>query len=345
MLVQNQTRTSQTKSSRAPKVSFEFFPPHNEKINFRPVVFVDIYTGVAPDRLVLLRGTIEELASEPDRFDLCDSHAVSRPLGENNRVRVMTSAENGDNGDGDDGDRDTCVDVRVVDDTSIFLAEAVPGGFGDLENERPAAVLGRFLFDGEDLRVVAEVVQQDPDTVERVGGVIASEVDADIFDLEVDPDQIPGLPDDLIAVLLQTGTKIFSRRGELLDPSEIQEGRRARVVGFVDLATAGAEQINETVVMVDLSDDPLDRVSGFFLSWDEATREMQLDADPELVCVPEDAGVFLGMPVEDRIVFEESDPSEFQRNVTRVTAFGRADADTECPDATFEASSVIGFEN
>jgi hypothetical protein len=308
----------------------------NGKIQFRPVVFVDIYTGVPPDRLVLLRGTIEDLASDPDRFDLCNSHDVSRPLGENTRVRMMTSAENGDNGD--DGNRDTCVEVRVVDDTSVFLAEAVPGGFGDLENQRPAAVLGRFVFDGEDLRVVAEVVQQDPDTVERVGGVIASEVDADIFDLEVDPDQIPGLPDDLIDVLLQTGTKIFSRRGELLDPAEIQVGRRARVVGFVDLATAGAEQINATVVMVDLSDDPLERLSGVFLSWEEATREMQLDADPDLVCVPEDAGVFLGTPDEDRIRFEESDPSEFLRNVTDVTVFGRTGVDC------FEASSVIGFE-
>jgi len=325
----------------------------NGKIKFRPVVFVDIYTAASPDRLVRLTGTIEELASDPDRFDLCRTHDVSRPVDDDPELRVMKRAEDGDDGDddngngddGDDSDRDTCVEVRVVEDTAIFLAEAAPGEFGDLENGRTATVLGRFLVNGEDLRVVAEIVQQDPDTVERVGGLIASELVDSLFDLEVDPDQIPDLPENLIAVLMQQGTKVFSRRGELLEPAEdfIQVGRRARVVGYVDLSE-GEEQIDATFVVVDLSEDPLDRVSGVFLSWDDATREMQLDADPELICVPEDAAVFLGMPVEDRIVFEESDPSEFMRNVTGVTAFGRADADTDCPEATFEASSVIGFD-
>jgi hypothetical protein len=314
----------------------------NGKIKFRPVVFVDIFTARVPDRLVRLTGIIEELASDPDRFDLCRSHEVSRPLDADSERRMMTTADD-DNGDDDEGngDRDTCVEIRVVDGTSIFLAKAVPGEFSELVNGQPATVLGRFLLNGEDLRVVAEVVQQDPGSVEKVRGVIASEVVEDLFDLEVDPARIPDLPDNLIAVLMQNGTKIFSRSGKLLDPElddPIQIGRRARVVGYVDL-TEGAEQIDASVVMVDLPEDPLERVSGFFLSWDEATRVMQLDSDPEDVCVPEDAGVFLGMPVEDRIQFEESDPSEFLRNVTNVTAFGGAD--TDC----FEASSVIGFEN
>lgn len=305
---------------------------------FRPVIFVDIFTANVPGRLVRLTGTIEALASDPDRFDLCGTHAVSRPRDGDSERRMMMAADYDD--DGDDGDRDTCVEVRVVEGTSIFLAEAVPGAFGDLGNDRPATVLGRFLFDGEALRVVAEVVQQDPETVERVAGTIASLVVDDLFDLEVDPAQIPGLPENLIAVLLQDGTKVFSRRGELLDPAEdyILEGRLARVVGFVDL-TEGAEQIDAVVVVVDLSEDPLERVSGFFLSWDEVTRKMQLGADPEIVCVPEGTAVFLGMREEDRIRFEASDPSEFTRNVTDVTAFGRPD--TDC----FEASSVIGFEN
>jgi hypothetical protein len=312
---------------------------------------VDIFTAREPGRLVRLTGTIEELASDPDRFDLCRSHAVSRPLDGDRERRMMMTADNDDNGDdddGDDGDRDTCVEVRVVEGTSIFLAEAVPGGFGELVNGQLATVLGRFVFNGEDLRVVAEVVQQDPQTVEKVRGVIASEVVASLFDLEVGPDQIPDLPDNLIAVLLQSGTKVFSRSGKLLEPAEDHilenQGHRARVVGYVDL-TVGAEQINASVVVVDLSEDPLERVSGVFLSWDEATRVMQLgldeatiDADVD-VCVPEDAGVFLGRLEEGRIRFQESDPSEFLRNVTDVTAFGRPDADC------FEASSVIGFEN
>ena len=93
--------------------------------------------------------------------------------------------------------------------------------------------------------------------------------------------------------------------------------------------------------MVDLLEDPLERVSGLFLSWDDTLTppEMQLDADPEIVCVPEGTAVFLGMREEDRIRFQESDPSEFTRNVTDVTAFGRTEPDC------FEASSVIGFEN
>jgi hypothetical protein len=314
------------------------------KWKFRPVVFVDIFTANAPDRLVRLTGTIENIASDPDRFDLCDSHVVSRPLNGDSGPRVMT-ADNDDNGNGDNGDdpdRDTCVEIRVVEATSIFLEEAEPGEFGDLEEGRTATVLGRFLLSGEDLRVLAELVQQDPDTVEKVRGTIASKVVEGVFELEVDPDQIADLPEDLIDVLIQKGTKIYSRRGELLDPEKvdpIQLGRRARVVGFVDL-TEGEEQIYSTVIVVDLSEDPLESTSGTFLSWDETEREMQLDSDPAIVCVPEEANVYLGQIVEGSVRFKEvPDPSVFTRSVTEVTALGRTNAE-DC----LEASTVIGFD-
>jgi len=317
------------------------------KYKFRPVVFVDIYTANVPDRLVRLTGTIENIASDPDRFDLCDTHVVSRPLNGDSGPRMMT-ADNDDNGDddngnGDDGDRDTCVEIRVVDDTSIFLKEAVPGEFADLEEGRTATVLGRFLFSGEELRVIAELVQQDPDTVEKVSGTIASKVTAGVFDLKVDSAQIADLPEDLIAVLMQKGVKVYSRRGELLDPADepIQVGRGARVVGFVDLTKAGEEHIDATVIVVDLTDDPLENTSGTYLSWNETELEMQLvvDSDSEFVCVPRDASVFLGQIVEGRIQFKEvPDPSVFTRNVTEVTALGRTNAE-DC----LEASTVIGF--
>jgi len=315
------------------------------KWKFRPVVFVDIFTANVPDRLVRLTGVIENIATEPDRFDLCESHVVSRPLNGDSGPRVMT-ADNDDNGDdngnGDNGDRDSCVEIRVVEGTSIFLAEAVPGTFEELEEGRMATVLGRFLFSGEDLRVLAELVQQDPDTVERVSGTIASKVTEGVFEFEVDPDQIADLPEDLIDVLIQKGTKIYSRSGKLLEPEDdpIQLGRSARVVGFVDL-TEGEEQIYSTVIVVDLSEDPLKSTSGFFLSWEvTGPLEMELDADPEIVCVPEDADVYLGQIVEGDLQFKKvPDPSVFRRNITEVTALGRTNAE-DC----LEASTVIGFD-
>jgi len=310
------------------------------KYQFRPVVFVDILTTGAPGRLVRLTGTIEDIVSDPESFQLCRSHVVSRPLDTDGERRVMMDED----GDYDEGERDGCVEIRVLDGTSIFIAKAVPGEFGDLTEGEIATVLGRFASDGEILRLLAEVVQEDPQTVEKVLGTIASEkVTEGVFELEVDPDQIADLPEDLIDVLIQKGTKIYSRSGKLLEPPKfdpIQLGRRARVVGFVDL-TEGEEQIYSTVIVVDLSEDPLESTSGVFLSWEvTGPLEMQLDADPEIVCVPEDADVYLGQIVEGNIQFKKvPDPSVFRRNITEVTALGRTNAE-DC----LEASTVIGFD-
>jgi hypothetical protein len=208
-------------------------------------------------------------------------------------------------------------------------------------------VLGRFAYDGESLRLLAEVVQQNPRTVETVSGTIASEeVTEGVFVLEVDPDQIADLPENLIDVLLQQGTKIFRRNGDLVeDENEIMEalaqGNRVRVVGFVDLATVGEEMIYSTIVVVDLPEEPLERTAGTFLSWDEIELEMELDADPAIVCVPADASVFLGGLDEDgNIRFDDvPDPSVFTPEITEVTALGLTNAE-DC----FEASTVIGFD-
>jgi hypothetical protein len=67
---------------------------------------------------------------------------------------------------------------------------------------------------------------------------------------------------------------------------------------------------------------------------------MRLDSVPEIVCVPEDADVFLGQIVDGSVRFKEvPDPSAFTPDVTEVTALGRTNAE-DC----LVASTVIGFD-
>jgi hypothetical protein len=194
-------------------------------------------------------------------------------------------------------------------------------------------------------------VQQDPDTICRARGTIASEVDGDVFDLgeaEVKCDDVEiDVTDDLIAVLLQEGTKIFTRDGEPLEASDLMVGQHARVFGALDPSEDDVhidleEHIHSTVIFVkdDEVIDPPDRTSGAFTSWDDLAREMTLNNGGvfECVSVPEEADVFFGSVVDDTIVFKEVDPSDFPVGVS-VTAFGDDD------DPCFDADTVIGFDS
>jgi hypothetical protein len=289
------------------------------KYKFRPVVFVDVFAGSIPGRLVQLSGKIFELDSDAMSFQLCDTHWVSRPVGAL------------------DDERDGCVEILVTPDTSIFLADAVPGAFADLRNEYAATVLGRFVRNGEQLRVKAEVVQQDPDTLETLRGVVASAVSGDEFDLELDPDQ--GVDAESVVVVLQDGTKIFTPDGEELDEDDIQPDERAKVTGAVEIADPDT-LVHSTVIFLRLELEELERISGVVSSWDAPTRTLWIEEDDgsnRCAEVPEDAEVFLAAREGDHIGFEPVDPSELAPG-TDVTAFGTSG------DPCLAARTVIGFE-
>ena len=286
------------------------------KYKFRPVVFVDIFTGSLPDRLVQLSGYIAELDLDGTRFQLCDTHWVSRPEDE------------------PDDDLDGCVEILVTPDTSIFLTDAVPGALEDLSNGDEADVLGRFVRDGEQLRVQAEVVQQDPASVETLRGLVASEVSDDAFDLDLAPDQ--GVDAETVAVMLQDGTKIFTPEGQELGVDDIELEQRARVTGAVEVVDPDT-LLHSTVIFLRPALAELQRISGLVSSWDEATRTLYLDAGAQCAEVPEEARVYLAVRDGDSVSFEPAEASDLAPG-TDVTAFG------EEAEPCFAASTVVGLQ-
>lgn len=314
------------------------------KYRFRPVIFVDVFAGALPDRLVLLSGEIDSLDLAAGSFDLCRTHALSRPdeVEEGQRMTAMPSQMDDDDFEPDeDGDRDACVAIVTNDDTSVFDAAVMPASLAVLMDGDLASVLGRFMRDGEQLRVVAEVVQQGgPGTVEAFKGTVLSEVDLDgFFDFALDPEQ--GFVGDLeIPVLVQDGTKVYSSNGDPLLEEDIgsEPDQRARVVGAIELMDTAA-QLNSTVIFLRAAPDSPDRASGVVGSWNAASRELTLMPGSDVVCanVPEDARVFRAVLENGDIDFEPVDPSELEPG-TQVELFGTAG------DPCFDARTVIGFD-
>jgi hypothetical protein len=309
----------------------------NGRYRFRPVVFVDVFTGRAPNRLVGLEGVIEQLDRQTGRFSLCRTHAVSQPVSEDGGER--TTRDTGPD-DPSGGDPDACVEIVVDPDTSIFDTGAVPASLEALENGDPAAVLGRFLRAGEQLRVGAEVVQRDPESVERVRGrVLGAVMDDDLFDYEIDPEQSDA-PGAQAEVLVQRGTKVFARDGTELTLEDLEAGQRARVVGAIDDAEA-IVQIAASFVMLNERAERPDRSSGAVRSWDEALRELTIETDggaSACAHIPLDARVFLASvdANESRIDFLPVEPAALPVG-GRVDLFGRDEV------GCFAAELVIGF--
>jgi Domain of unknown function (DUF4382) len=316
------------------------------KYQFRPVIFVDTFTGALPDRLVLLSGEVNALDLATGSFDLCHTHPVSRPDDVEDGMRMTSMPD--EMGDDDpetdtDGGSDACVAITTQDGdnpTSVFDEFVMPASLDVLMNGDAASVLGRFVRDGEQLHVVAEVVQQgEPGTVEAFKGTVLSPVDgAGFFDFALDPEQ--GFTQGSeIPVLVQDGTKVFSSSGDPLAEGDIgsEPGQRARVVGAVDVMHA---QLNSTVIFLGAAADSPDRATGTFSAWNAATRELTLTADSEVACahVPEDAKVYRAMFVGESIDFEPvDDPSAFLPG-NQVDLFGTAGS------PCFEARTVIGFD-
>ncbi|MDH3521381.1 MAG: DUF4382 domain-containing protein [Myxococcales bacterium] len=318
----------------------------SDKYQFRPVVFVDIFTGGIPGRLVLLSGSVYALDRDARSFELCRTHAVSRPddLDDDRRMTMSSRDMRLDDRDFDDDaddDRDSCVAIQVVDGTSFFDNKVQPASLDVIENGDAAAVLGRFVRDGERLRVQAETVQQGgPGTVKAFAGTVLSEVDPDdFFDFAIDPEQGVVTDENGIAVLLQLGTKIFSSAGEALEKSDIQPDRRARVVGAVDL-TGADPQLNSTVVFLRVAPDGTERLAGVLVAWSSASRQLDLntrEGAPACAIVPADARVFRAHVEDGHIDFEPVDPADVPAGIS-VEIFGTSG------DPCFDARTVIFFE-
>ena len=94
----------------------------NGKIQFRPVIKVNIMHGGLPEKLARLEGSVAEIFDDPDgKFLLC---ATDNP--------------------------DNCIVVNLTAGGSVFDAEGLPVSFGELAVEDLVVAIGRFRHEGDD---------------------------------------------------------------------------------------------------------------------------------------------------------------------------------------------------
>ena len=303
-----------------------------DKYQFRPVVFVDILTGPTLGKLVLLEGLVDEVDDAERTFDLCTTHPVSRPRDGERHTEYPG-----------EGGEDRCLEIVTRDGenkTSYFKEDGTPTDFDTIDEGDDATVLGRFRLaedDGEDLIFVAEVVQLgNPLAVDGAAATVVGPNDRFLIDL--DPGQ-PITSADPVPVLLQEGSKVFTRRGLPLPASKIEVDDPVRVTGIFDRTD---DEIKAAFVMVDVMAADRDRIEGIIVEEPEdGGALLQLLTESGKICVevPEDAKIF-AISVEDGKGSAESiDRSELQLN-DRVKIFGE---EGETSDHCFLAETVLSF--
>lgn len=295
------------------------------KYVFRPVVFVDVIRGPILGKLVLLEGEVRDLDLQDESFLLCNTHSISRPYAGD---RITEHPEERPAAE------DFCVEVLVLDDTSIFDENGDPAELSALSNGDDASVLGRFARgSGEALVFEAEVIQQgSPGTAWAIDGVVLSPVTDSRFDMDVDAGQgfVPGTQ---LAVELQAGTKIFSRRGQELMEDDIGPDLPVRSVGVLVI---GVEDfLKASVIVLDLESATREKVFGEIVSKESAGARIELrTADDQIVCadISEQAEVFLLVLEDDGGSFEMIDRADLTVG-DDVAVFGLPDDSDGCLDA------------
>lgn len=328
----------------------------NGGYRFRPVVFVELLKPHLPGRLVRLSGVVDDVDLEGGSFRLCRTHYVSRPgpFGD-----PMTLAP-GDHADEEERVRDFCVEILVDDDTSIFDEAGDPVDLGALAIGDPASVLGRFARldddedegaseeptlqthgDGEDglhdrkLLVLAKVVQLGPPgTTAHFRGVALGPVEEGGLELSLDPGQEGG--GDTLLVLLSEGTKVVSRRGEMLSTDDIEEGVPLHAFGVVDEADGS---LKATVLVLAPEAAGKGIVAGPIAASNGGGAELEVDTKngPECVSVSDDTAVYR-LTIEGALgSFEEIDAAVLQVG-DPILAYG------EAQDSCLAALKIVAFD-
>jgi hypothetical protein len=176
-------------------------------------------------------------------------------------AHARSSSRDDDDGDDDYDDKDEYKDRDRDDD--------------DDEHDQPRAVLV----------LLAYVVEMGaPGTFDELRGIALSEVDdMDLFDFEIGSrDRLE--PEDVVAALLQMGTRIFARDGFELDAADILPDTRARIDGVfseVDSEVDEEPLLKTALIVLDLGADRLDVLRGEITMIDEEQRELLLEVNDD----------------------------------------------------------------
>jgi len=264
------------------------------KYIFRPVIFVDVGSSFPDGKLVRLRGTVAEVP-EPDlaviggSFQLCPP---SPPDPSPYNVGKCTWIGVSDQTSLLDEDADL-ITLDALQEGSIATAIGRVGSAGGPEYGAPMVFLNALLIEAGDFLTLKGAIAEVP----AADG-------ANSFDFDVDPGQgissDPVLPTDL-----QPGAKIFSRSGELLQESDLLEGKRAEIDGVLSVDQGALKAVLAVL-------GPIKEETGLedVIDWIEAPQRTLFLKDGSCAVIPESAGLF-------RI--EESTGSEEKVTVTPVS--------------------------
>lgn len=224
--------------------SFQAVQTGQGKVQFRPIIFVDVFEGniVLPERLVRVFGTVDagsiEGAGTPDASDdafrLCSLVFVAQSSGP------------------DLGDPAACVKVHADAATGLFDDTGAPQGFGTVAEGDLLTAVG-FLVDTDDpaavlgLNSVALAIgDRQPSAADgwtTAGGVVATDPVACAADqcFDFDPDGA----DPVVTTRMQPETRVFRADGAELTQADVSTGDG----GSVDGLPVGGELYAALVVL------------------------------------------------------------------------------------------------
>jgi hypothetical protein len=314
------------------KRSFQVVETGNGKLQFRPIIFVDIYQGdiFLPDRLVRVFGTVEQGSIEgastttdptDDSFRLCNLQFISQASGPSL------------------GDPNDCVRVYSDGATSAFDDTGAETDFSDVADDQLLTAVG-FIVDTQDAEaflglnaVVLELGDRPPwDTIHGVVNSDLGPCDPDqCFDF--DPESAP-----VVTTRMQAGTRVFRADGAELSQGDVSTGDS----GSIDAVPASSELHAALIVLA--TDVGSGIVFGVLDGVGDAGPFKVLDVMTDAgalvhVCVNGNTKI-VQVLVDDEVVtiFDLLDPSVLEIGST-VEAFG--DADTPPAGCDIVADQVI----
>jgi len=306
------------------KRSFQVVQTGNNKLQMRPIIFVNIFDEDSlylPDRLVRLAGSVQAGSisgagtADPadDSFRLCDLEFISQSAGPSM------------------GDATSCVKVYVDASTSLFDDMGEAANFTDISGGESLTAIG-FIVESDDaaafLGLNSVVVELGPRQSGGSGGwntqqgVVADDpVVCDVTDqcFNFDPDDTD--PMMTVATRMRPETRVFRADGVELTQGDVSAGDG----GSVDAVLISNELQAALVVLAnDVSSGVvtgvLDSVSG---SDPYMLAVMSESGGLFNVCIDPDSGVILHVLVDDEAVtiFDLLDPAVLEID-SRIEAFG-----------------------
>jgi hypothetical protein len=326
--------------------SFQVVATGNGKLQFRPVVFVDVFQGniIVPNRLVRVFGAVEPGSIEvgdtagdgtDDSFRLCQLEFISQVSGP-----VL-------------GDPDACVRVYADGGPSLFDDTGAVVDFSAVDEGQLLTAVG-FLVDSDDAgavlglnSVVVALGDRRPDDVDGWGtiqGLVTSDPASSATC--VAPDSCFDFdPDDADPVItrMQPGTRVFSADGPELAQTDVGAGD----VVSIDALPVGGEEYAALIVLA--SDFGSVVVSGSLDAWDRDIAEPYVLLDVITdgggmagVCVDSDTDIVQVLVDDDTVtIFDLLDPrvpGALDQGLL-VEAYG--DPVIDPADCDIEASLVI----